>query len=702
MAIRLEHIRINRGGPLRGDFELECGDLNLIYGCNETGKTYLVEALIRVLFSKGKKSQVAWDLREWDLKGRVEVSGLEAEPVAFTTTGRKLEEYWEEGSGLPPDLARLLVVKGGDTVLEAGAADGVGERQLREYLSGEGMLDGIAQRIPPTIRDAGVDGRQIQGASRGEVKAREQLRQDRARIDGLLSEVEERYASGKAHALRWEMAQLEGDRAGFEAARQHRAAALCEELEEQRRQQQALPDQQELAELSEQLAVCETRAADVRAKTTTLAELDETGDDFRWAERALETYREITGGEGVSGTRPALLVGALAFMAAAVGSGLVGWKNPMLICAVVSVGLVGMYYWAIGRTLARAGEGRELERLKEEFERRFGEDLSGRATLEAHRDRLRENHIQATSLRKELEQARTKLRQLEAQIRAELERYTDTKPEPGAWRHAVGALRKAVEDHEEKVRRLEKELDALGVAEQEQRPDEHPGVEWDRGRFEELVAKLEGKEEELEDATGELAQLRTRTLQELGRQDGDWEELIEALRDRRGQVADEYRRITAEILGKIQVRTVIEGLRERENERIAAGLRSEAVSEPLWALTGRYSAVRQDEEGQLVLLDEHDECPLSMASTGTREQVFLALRIGFASLLMQGETGFLILDDAFQHSDWQRRGNCVRVLLDLIAAGWQVFYFTMDDHIRDLFAEAGRTLEDRYKMVDLA
>ena len=240
------------------------------------------------------------------------------------------------------------------------------------------------------------------------------------------------------------------------------------------------------------------------------------------------------------------------------------------------------------------------------------------------------------------------------------------------------------------------------MAEQEQRPDEHPGVEWDRGRFEELVAKLEGKEEELEDATGELAQLRTRTLQELGRQDGDWEELIEALRDRRGQVADEYRRITAEILGKIQVRTVIEGLRERENERIAAGLRSEAVSEPLWALTGRYSAVRQDEEGQLVLLDEHDECPLSMASTGTREQVFLALRIGFASLLMQGETGFLILDDAFQHSDWQRRGNCVRVLLDLIAAGWQVFYFTMDDHIRDLFAEAGRTLEDRYKMVDLA
>ena len=91
-----------------------------------------------------------------------------------------------------------------------------------------------------------------------------------------------------------------------------------------------------------------------------------------------------------------------------------------------------------------------------------------------------------------------------------------------------------------------------------------------------------------------------------------------------------------------------------------------------------------------------------MASTGTREQAFLALRIGFASLLMKKKTGFLILDDAFQHSDWERRGNCMQVLLDLVAAGWQVFYLTMDDHIRDLFVEAGKGLGGRFRMVDLA
>ena len=73
------------------------------------------------------------------------------------------------------------------------------------------------------------------------------------------------------------------------------------------------------------------------------------------------------------------------------------------------------------------------------------------------------------------------------------------------------------------------------------------------------------------------------------------------------------------------------------------------------------------------------------------------LRMGFASHLMKGETAFLILDDAFQHSDWERRGNCLRVVEDLVGAGWQVFYLTMDDHIRGLFREAGQGLGAGYE-----
>ena len=46
---------------------------------------------------------------------------------------------------------------------------------------------------------------------------------------------------------------------------------------------------------------------------------------------------------------------------------------------------------------------------------------------------------------------------------------------------------------------------------------------------------------------------------------------------------------------------------------------------------------------------------------------------------------FLILDDAFQHSDWHRRERLVAEMVAVARQGWQILYFTMDDHIRDLF-----------------
>ncbi len=69
--------------------------------------------------------------------------------------------------------------------------------------------------------------------------------------------------------------------------------------------------------------------------------------------------------------------------------------------------------------------------------------------------------------------------------------------------------------------------------------------------------------------------------------------------------------------------------------------------------------------------------------------MLLALRMGFASRLAGGEPLFLILDDAFQHSDWERRERLVREVVALAETGWQISYLTMDDHLRDLFVEAG-------------
>lgn len=71
-------------------------------------------------------------------------------------------------------------------------------------------------------------------------------------------------------------------------------------------------------------------------------------------------------------------------------------------------------------------------------------------------------------------------------------------------------------------------------------------------------------------------------------------------------------------------------------------------------------------------------------STGAQDQLMLAVRIAF--LLEQfKQPGFLILDDAFLTSDYCRRKRLVKDLNELNKSGWQIFYFTIDEHIRDLF-----------------
>jgi len=94
--------------------------------------------------------------------------------------------------------------------------------------------------------------------------------------------------------------------------------------------------------------------------------------------------------------------------------------------------------------------------------------------------------------------------------------------------------------------------------------------------------------------------------------------------------------------------------------------------------------------------DQDEEYLLAAVSTGTQEQACIALRIGFASIAMESQPAFLILDDAFQHSEWNRRDRLVAHTVGLVRAGWQVFCFTMDDHIRDLFIQAGEPLGDGF------
>ena len=144
-------------------------------------------------------------------------------------------------------------------------------------------------------------------------------------------------------------------------------------------------------------------------------------------------------------------------------------------------------------------------------------------------------------------------------------------------------------------------------------------------------------------------------------------------------------------------------MRKDEDQKILESLQSESITGLLESITGRYNNLALEND-RLIVSSVHNDFNLSDLSTVTQEQVLLALRIGFASKLLgkQGEPLFLILDDAFQYSDWERRERLMDTVIQLAKTGWQIFYLTMDDHIKTLFQKRGKVFGDDFKYLDLS
>ncbi|MFC1493572.1 ATP-binding protein, partial [candidate division KSB1 bacterium] len=165
-----------------------------------------------------------------------------------------------------------------------------------------------------------------------------------------------------------------------------------------------------------------------------------------------------------------------------------------------------------------------------------------------------------------------------------------------------------------------------------------------------------------------------------------WDDLIENLLNIKHETQLEFNKIKAEIAAGIIVHNVITQLKEEEDEKIQEGLDSDSVLKHIKKLTNRYNSLRLEKDN-LIISDGYDEFDLKDLSTGVREQVMLALRIGFCAKVTGNDPLFFILDDAFQHCDWEKREILVRQLAEIAKDGWQIIYLTMDDHIKKLFEE---------------
>jgi len=108
-----------------------------------------------------------------------------------------------------------------------------------------------------------------------------------------------------------------------------------------------------------------------------------------------------------------------------------------------------------------------------------------------------------------------------------------------------------------------------------------------------------------------------------------------------------------------------------------------------------------------LIVDDANGNPLSpeVLSRGTREQLFLSLRLALASLYVQrGVRLPLVLDDVLVNFDSTRAKAAAKVLREFAAAGHQVLIFTCHEHMVKMFKSLRvdtRTLPDNSAAVQL-
>ena len=292
-----------------------------------------------------------------------------------------------------------------------------------------------------------------------------------------------------------------------------------------------------------------------------------------------------------------------------------------------------------------------------------------------------------SKLEKDLSNLEKEIKSLQEEIKKKLKKWLGKDIEENQWENEVFNLKKNIEEKEKHKKELEGELKGLGIDESEYL-EEDPGIPYNPNKLKQIENELKQKEKEKEEKEKELFSLKGEIRGQLGIDlTTPWDEILSLLFKVKEETEKELKKTLAKIVAGILVHQAIEEIKKEEEKFLIEAINCDEVTKVLKKLTaGKYQQIKIEGD-DIIISSNIEDYNIKDLSTGAKEQVLLALRIGIVQKLLGNNSGFLVLDDAFQHVDWERRPLIIDSLIQLSKSGWQIFYFTMDDHIKGLFEE---------------
>lgn len=381
-----------------------------------------------------------------------------------------------------------------------------------------------------------------------------------------------------------------------------------------------------------------------------------------------------------------------------------------------------------------AGQHEQIEQLREKIENRREDAERRQRELDAVTRRV-VALAEETGLRKEKASAIEQLGHLLSEYRLQQQRV--------AHRDSIRQRAKAL-----KAEVLKHAQAAIGYRRRREALFQKCGVEDERGlrQLADRLAEADGLRKKRADATREIAAAIGKHGSEadfapflspdtIGRLEGDWESLsaqgetidkqLKELLQQRGALVEQQRAAAADqSLAKKQLELDVVGAQivekvEAWRERAAVGILLDEIRDEyekfrqpetlreasiyMAKLTsGKYKRIWTPLANDILLVDTEDDksLPVEVLSRGTREQLFVSLRLALvAAFARRGIHLPMILDDVFVNFDAGRTKIAVSVLREFAREGHQLLVFTCHEHVWRMFADVKadtRRIPDRY------
>lgn len=659
MGLRISRVKIDSYGPLRDfDRDLDPG-VTLFYGMNESGKTLLVESIVKLL--------------------------LDGETDAFTAIDRV--------AGAPHGF--LSIENGASTVQipDADYTDVFPEGTTAADVRNAFVIRDVDLRVPERQRDFGHSSYfrevtdRLMGSQTGKIEAIGDGVADLGNLanrdsDRLMNQQPEKLKDRRrdARELAGRLRSYHdsiGDRGVLRKVRER--TTKVDELE-------AVRDdiaQLKKARRQQKLETGEGLVDDLR-ETELAIEAHQRGEGeverYRALKREIEGHREARTDDGPppSAYRRAAAVAISLFLASLVAAVV----SPLPGVSVVAGGLALVVLYLGYKYLGANRRSAERARLVEK---------ANYAGIEA--DDLPSVYSTIENEIKEFDERANELTRRRSEILGTLK--GEFEPDHGT----LEEWQQEMEGFAEDVEPVDRDYD----------PEELDELEERRGALDTRIDQLRDELTEHRDRlTGFESELRG--IEPWAHVEGVEEVHLTSVEDLRTGIRELERFVTEldeakeTALAAIEILDEIGAEEESEIDRLFT--EDDFVVETFRQVTdGNYTDVRYDEADHSISVECADGRTLTPyeLSQGTYDLLYLTIRMKLATELLDGDAGFLVLDDAFVHSDAERTGVEIEVLEGLVEAGWQVLYFSFRSAVRDAIEGTGgaTVIElDRLQYVD--